>query len=235
MAIYLIIAIVAVAVTLLIAVPVTANISVKKKTEKDAETIGTAEVKARSIIDEALKTAETKKREALLEAKEESIKTKNELDKETKERRAELQRYERRVLSKEENLDKKAEAMEKREAGIASREEALNRKNAEVEALHEKGMQELEKSRRKKDCVQQFCDASQTFFHQRLKAFTPQPRRQKLRQGMIITEIERQNLQILSESCQICDILPAGIRSKTGLPVISDTKRDLVKMAIESI
>ena len=53
MAIYVIIAIVAVAVTLLIAVPVTANISVKKKTEKDAETIGTAEVKARSIIDEA--------------------------------------------------------------------------------------------------------------------------------------------------------------------------------------
>ena len=50
------------------------------------------------IIDEALKTAETKKREAMLEAKEESIRTKNELDKETKERRAELQRYERRVL-----------------------------------------------------------------------------------------------------------------------------------------
>ena len=73
MAIYVIIAIVAVAVTLLIAVPVTANISVKKKTEKDAETIGTAEVKARSIIDEALKTAETKKREALLEAKEENL------------------------------------------------------------------------------------------------------------------------------------------------------------------
>ena len=62
MAINVIIAIVAVAVTLLIAVPVTANISVKKKTEKDAETIGTAEVKARNIIDEALKTAETKKR-----------------------------------------------------------------------------------------------------------------------------------------------------------------------------
>ena len=58
------------------------------------------------------------KRQALLEAKEESIKTKNELDKETKERRAELQRYERRVLSKEENLDKKAENMERREANL---------------------------------------------------------------------------------------------------------------------
>ena len=107
--------------------------------------VGTAEEKAREIIDEALKTAETKKREALLEAKEESLKTKNELDKETKERRAELQRYERRVLSKEENLDKKAENMEKREAGIVAREEALNKRSAEVETLYDKGMQELER------------------------------------------------------------------------------------------
>ena len=66
--------------------------------------IGNADEKAREIIDDALKTAETKKKEALLEVKEESIKTKNELEKETKERRAELQRYEKRVLSKEESL-----------------------------------------------------------------------------------------------------------------------------------
>lgn len=107
--------------------------------------IGSAEEKSKEIIDEALKTAETKKREALLEAKEESLKTKNELEKETRERRAELQRYERRVLSKEENLDKKSETMEKREAGLAAREEALNKRNAEVESLYEKGIQELEK------------------------------------------------------------------------------------------
>ena len=66
--------------------------------------VGTAENKAREIIDDALKTAETKKREALLEAKEESIKTKNELERESKERRAEIQRYEKRVLSKEEAI-----------------------------------------------------------------------------------------------------------------------------------
>jgi ribonuclease Y len=107
--------------------------------------IGSAEEKSREIIDEALKTAETKKREALLEAKEESLKTKNELEKETRERRAELQRYERRVLNKEENLDKKSEAMEKREAGLAAREDALNKRNTEVESLYEKGIQELEK------------------------------------------------------------------------------------------
>ena len=71
-----IIALVAVAITLLIAVPVTFSVAVSNKAKKDAETIGTAEEKARNIIDEALKTAETKKREALLEAKEESLKTK---------------------------------------------------------------------------------------------------------------------------------------------------------------
>lgn len=107
--------------------------------------IGNAEERSREIIDEALKVAETKKREALLEAKEESLKTKNELEKETKERRAELQRYERRVLSKEENLDKKSEAMEKREAGMAAREESLKARTVEVEELHAKGMEELEK------------------------------------------------------------------------------------------
>ncbi len=107
--------------------------------------IGTAEEKSREIIDEALKVAETKKREALLEAKEESLKTKNELEKETKERRAELQRYERRVLSKEENVEKKADALEKREAGLLSREESLGKRSAEVDLLYEKGIQELER------------------------------------------------------------------------------------------
>ncbi|MFR3731008.1 ribonuclease Y [Lacrimispora sp.] len=120
-----------------------AAISYRKKTYESK--VGSAEEKSREIIDEALKAAETKKREALLEAKEESLKTKNELEKETRERRAELQRYERRVLNKEENLDKKSEAMEKREAGLAAREDALNKKSAEVESLYEKGIQELEK------------------------------------------------------------------------------------------
>ncbi len=137
--------IIAVVITLCVVAPITWGVAITHRKKTYEGKIGIAEEKAREIIDEALKTAETKKREALLEAKEESIKTKNELDRETKERRAELQRYERRVLSKEENLDKKAENMEKREAAIASREETLNKKNAEVEALQEKGIQELER------------------------------------------------------------------------------------------
>ena len=107
--------------------------------------VGSAEEKSREIIDEALKTAETKKLEALLEAKEESLKTKNELEKETKERRAELQRYEKRVLSKEENVEKKADALEKKEADLVRRENILSKRTAEVEAQYEQGIQELER------------------------------------------------------------------------------------------
>ena len=107
--------------------------------------IGSAEEKARSIIDEAVVTAENKKREALLEVKEESLRVKNDLEKETKERRAELQRYERRVLNKEENVEKKSEALEKKEASLASKEDTLNRKQKEVEELYQKEIQELER------------------------------------------------------------------------------------------
>ena len=107
--------------------------------------IGSAEEKAREIIDEAVKTAETKKREALLEAKEENIKAKNELDKEIKERRGEIQRNERRIVQKEESLDKKLEAVEKREAGFTAKEEALNKQKEEIAKLNEQRLQELER------------------------------------------------------------------------------------------
>ncbi|WP_408606748.1 ribonuclease Y [Herbinix luporum] len=107
--------------------------------------IGSAEEKAREIIDEALKTAETKKREALLEAKEEALKAKNEFERETRERRAELQRYEKRVLTKEETLDRKTEALEKKEAKLSVKEAELDKIKQEVEEFHAKQLQELEK------------------------------------------------------------------------------------------
>ena len=145
MAITIIVAIVAVVVALLIAVPVTCKVAVNNKTQKDAEIVGTAEDRARSIIDEALKAAETKKREALLEVKEESLRTKNELEKETKERRNELQKYERRVLSKEESVDKKADVVEKREAECTAKIAELQKREKKVEELEQKGVQELER------------------------------------------------------------------------------------------
>ena len=145
MASTIIVAIVAVVVALLIAVPVTCKVAVNNKTQKDAEIVGTAEDRARSIIDEALKAAETKKREALLELKEESLRTKNELEKETKERRNELQKYERRVLSKEESVDKKADVVEKREAECTAKIAELQKREKKVEELEQKGVQELER------------------------------------------------------------------------------------------
>ena len=114
--------------------------------KKVADTkIGNADEKAREIIDEAVKAAETKKREAMLEAKEESIRVKNDLDKEVKERRAEIQRSERRIVQKEENLDKKLESIERREAGFAAKEEEINKQKAQIARLNEERVQELER------------------------------------------------------------------------------------------
>ena len=138
--------IIAVAVVLIIAAAVISHFVTVSNLKKNAESkIGNAETKAREIIDDAVKTAEAKKKESLLEIKEESIKNKNELEKETKERRAELQRYEKRVLSKEEALDKKADAIEKREAGFAAKEEQLKQREAKVEELSRQRVQELER------------------------------------------------------------------------------------------
>lgn len=128
-----------------IVAPITWLAAVAYRKKSYESKIGRAEEKSREIIDEALKVAETKKKEALLEAKEENLKAKNELEKETRERRAEIQRYERRVLSKEENLDKKAEAMERKESSLVSREDSLKKRTAEVEELFAKEQEELEK------------------------------------------------------------------------------------------
>lgn len=132
-------------VTLLIAVPVTALIASAQCKKGIEQKIGNADDKAREIIDEALKTAEAKKREGLLEVKEESIRTKNELDREIKERRAEVIRYERRVQQKEENIDKKTDAIEKKEAYLAKREEEMRKQKEEISRLNEQRVQELER------------------------------------------------------------------------------------------
>ena len=130
---------------LVLAIPVTVFVTNAYRKNVSEKKIGNAEEKAREIIDEALKTAETKKREASLEIKEESIRTKNELDKEIKERRAEVQRYERRIQQKEENIDKKSDAIEKKEAGLVEREKALEKEKLEISKLSEQRVQELER------------------------------------------------------------------------------------------
>jgi len=137
--------IIAVVATLVISVLVTLALSNSYHKKLAQNKIGSAEEKARQIIDEALKTAEETKREKMLEIKEESLKTRNELEKEVRDRRNEVQRSERRVQQKEENVEKRTEAVEKKEASLNQREESLNRKRDEVAKLSEQRLKELEK------------------------------------------------------------------------------------------
>ena len=137
--------IVAVVITLVITAAVTYYVTVSNLKKNAESKIGNAESKTREIIDDALKKAETTKKEALLEVKEESIKTKNELEKETKERRAELQRYEKRVLAKEEAVDKRSEVVEHREMNLAAKEEQIKEREAKADELNRQRVQELER------------------------------------------------------------------------------------------
>ncbi|MBQ3899512.1 MAG: ribonuclease Y [Lachnospiraceae bacterium] len=131
----------AILITAVLAVLITSN-TLKKSA---ARTIGSAEDKAREIIDEALKTAESDKREAALKAKEESIRIKNETDREVKERRAEVSKSEHRIQQKEEAIDKKTDALERREQSLAAREENLSKMKEEISKLNEQRLQELER------------------------------------------------------------------------------------------
>ena len=99
----------------------------KKVSERE---IFSAEEEAKRIINESIKSAENKKREALLETKEEIHKNRTEYEREVRERRAELHKQERRLQQKEENLDKKNDNLEKKT-------DALNKKLADNDALHE--------------------------------------------------------------------------------------------------
>ena len=137
--------IIAVVATLVISVLVTWFLATSYHKNVTEGKIGSAEERARKIIDEALKTAEDTKREKLLEAKEEAMKTRNDLEKEVKDRRNEIQRSERRVQQKEENVEKRSEAIEKKEQSLNAREDALNKKSEEVARLNEQRLQELEK------------------------------------------------------------------------------------------
>ncbi|MGN0170547.1 MAG: ribonuclease Y [Lachnospiraceae bacterium] len=138
-------AVIGLAVALIVSIPVTANVVVSRRKKKYDEKVGSAEERARQIIDDAVKTAEAKKRESMLEIKEESIRTKNELEKETKERRAEVQRLERRMVQREESLDKKISAVEKRESDCANKEQELNVQREQIAKLNEERVQELER------------------------------------------------------------------------------------------
>ncbi|WP_295917635.1 ribonuclease Y [Anaerovibrio lipolyticus] len=107
--------------------------------------IGSAEEEAKRIVRDAEEKGEAAKKMKLLEAKEDVHRLRQELDKDTRERRSEIQRHERRIVQKEENLDRKIDALEKKEENLASREAKLEKSQAEITELHEKQKEELER------------------------------------------------------------------------------------------
>lgn len=137
--------IISIIATLVIAVPVSAYVANTRSKKAMEITIGNAEDKAREIIDEAIKAADAKKREASLEVKEETIKARHDFEKETKERRAELQKYEQRVLSKEETVEKKATVLERKEQSLTAKEKNIDTEKAQLQELQAKHLQELER------------------------------------------------------------------------------------------
>jgi len=107
--------------------------------------ISSAEEEAKRIINDAIKSAESKKREALLEAKEEILASRSEYEKEVKQGRADLQKQERRLQQKEENLDRKTESMEKKEEALAQKHAALEAEHEEVKLVKRSQTEMLER------------------------------------------------------------------------------------------
>ena len=114
----------------------------KKVAERE---ISSAEEEAKRIINESIKSAESKKREALLEAKEEIHKSRSEYEREVKERRAELTKQERRYQQKEENLDRKLDAVEKKNDVLSSKIAAVEAQQQEVALVKKSQLELLEK------------------------------------------------------------------------------------------
>lgn len=116
---------------------------IRKRTAESV--IGSAEKEAESIILEAKKTAEARKKEILVEAKEESLRTKNELEKEVRERKNDISRQEKRLQQKEENLDKKSDSLDKRGELLTKRLENVDKKLKSAEELLGARQAELER------------------------------------------------------------------------------------------
>ncbi len=114
----------------------------KKIAEKE---IGSAEQEANRIISDAMKTAEAKKKEAVIEGKDEIHRLRNEADKDINERRKEVQRQERRIQQKEESLDKKMDQLERKEENVSKKLKDVDNKLLEVEQVKKSQFEMLER------------------------------------------------------------------------------------------
>ncbi|MGI5971961.1 MAG: ribonuclease Y [Oscillospiraceae bacterium] len=130
---------------LIIGAAVTFPLAVAYRKNVAEKEIISAEEEAKRIINESIKNAESKKREALVEAREEIHRSRAEYEREVRERRADLQKQERRLQQKEENLDKKSEALEKKEDLLNQKLAAVNQQREEIALIKRGQLEMLEK------------------------------------------------------------------------------------------
>ena len=132
-------------VTALVCLIAGAVLGYQRRKDAAEREIGSAEEEARRIINDAIKSAESKKREATVEAKEEILKARSEFDKEVKDRRNEIQRQENRLNSKEENLDRKLENLERKEENVSARIAQLEAEKQELDHMKDSQLELLER------------------------------------------------------------------------------------------
>ncbi|MEQ2442077.1 ribonuclease Y [Pseudoflavonifractor intestinihominis] len=137
--------IVGIIVALLVGVLIGFALGVKWRKQVAEKEISSAEEEAKRIINESIKSAESKKREALVEAKEEILKARNDFERDQKERRADLQKQERRLQQKEETLDRKTENIEKKEETLQTKLTELEAAREEVATVKKTQMEVLER------------------------------------------------------------------------------------------
>ncbi len=132
-------------ITLIVGLAVGVPVGIARRKSIAEREIGSAEEEAKRLINDAIKGAESKKREALVEAKEEILKARNEYEREVKERRSDLQKQERRLQQKEENIDRKTENIEKKEEALQGKLDELEKTRNEVSQLKKAELDLLEK------------------------------------------------------------------------------------------
>ena len=120
-------------------------VGIQRRKKQAEATIGSAEQEAKRIVSDAIKTSETKKKDAILEGREEVHRMRSEADREIADRRREVQRQERRIQQKEENLDRKLESVEQKEEAIAKKNRKADDRLAEAEQVKQKQFEELER------------------------------------------------------------------------------------------
>ena len=124
-------------------VGIVAGIAIRKAVAE--KQIGSAEAQAKKLLEDAIKAAETKRKEYMVEAKEEILASRKELEAEVKERRTELNRQETRLANKEENLDRKVDAIEKKEEALANKVKETEEIKEKLSQAHETQLKLLEK------------------------------------------------------------------------------------------